>query len=49
MDLPTIWHVDLSVAAATRRANEKPAACFARRVKFASQKYLSFRKTEFMI
>jgi hypothetical protein len=27
----------------------KAAACFARRVKFASQKYLPFRKTEIMI
>jgi hypothetical protein len=49
MDLPTIWHVDLSVAAATRRANEKPAACFARRVNLVLQKYFSFRNAEFMI
>jgi hypothetical protein len=27
----------------------KFAACFARRVKFAPQKYISFRKTEVMI
>ena len=31
------------------RQTPKPAACFARRVKRASQKYLSFRKTEIMI
>jgi hypothetical protein len=33
----------------TTAIRKKPAACFARRVKFSRQKYLSFRKTEVMI
>jgi hypothetical protein len=42
--------IDRSVAAAPRRAkHQKPAACFARRVKRAAQKYISFRNTVFMI
>jgi hypothetical protein len=39
-----------NVARATRRAKQqKPAACFARQVKRAAQKYSCFRKTEVMI
>jgi hypothetical protein len=32
-----------------RAKHQKPAACFARRVKLASQKYIRFRNREIMI
>jgi hypothetical protein len=43
------WRNGESTAATTRAKQQKPAACFARRVKLTAQKHFSFRKTEFMI
>jgi hypothetical protein len=50
--MPLRWNEGIlppSVCATRLPNRQKPAACFARRVKFAAQKYLSFRKAEIMI